>query len=1065
MKNFIIFFIKKPSFINLLTVLIIGMGIFSAYKVKRTAFPTVSFDILIISITYKGASPLEVEKLVTNPIEQAIKPLDGIDELRSESLEGRVGITVQLNPNLKDKREVIDDIKSKVEQALKNNAPEEVDDPIYVEVGTQQQPIISIGIYPKNSNLNLEEEKELRSHIMDMEDEILDISGVAKVSRSKSWRKAEMQINLNPKLMNQFEVTSDLVINALKTRNVNRPGGVLLNDENEKSIRTIGEFNTPEEILKIPIRSNEVGKRILIKDVATVIEGLEEPNYLSRVNGKKAISIIVLKTENGDTITTVNKILNLISFYQSKFSSKYEYVILQDSSKRIKRRLNIIVSNAVIGFCLVVLSLFLFLNFKVALMAALGIPLAIGITFCLMAYFGITSNLISLLGLIIVLGILVDDAIIIGENIYRYIEQGLDPYQAAIQGTLEVMMPVLATICTTIAAFAPLLFMSGIFGKFIYELPLVVIFALTASFFEAILILPSHIYEVTKNPTKQEKLQKKSESHWFLKFRDNVYLPLLNWILKNNKKTILVFILLLIFSGFIAFKFGKFKLFPGDVESLSIKIDSPIGYSLKKTEELVFYIEKEIDKLPKESVENYSSTLGEQKTSDDDAFRKIGRNYAYIRVDLEPIKKDMMSSEDIIATLKKNTQWLLSKEEVFKRTSIQGHLTKINIEIGRAGPPVGKPVLIQITGKDFDKLETLATELKQIISEVKGVYDIQDNFSAGKEEVRITVDNFLASQTGVNVQKVANAINTAYLGNVATKIKKLNEEIDVRVFLPKSYKNSIDSLNKLYITNQNQNRIPIKQLINYEIRKSYSSISHLNGKRLFMLSAEIKEDETTSQTANNQIQKIIKERNILQKYPLGYKIKLGGEFEDTQESLESLAVAFIVGFFIILMILTLLFNKLSQSFIILSVIPFSMVGVIFAFIGHDQYFGFMPFLGVVGLCGVIINDSIVLVDKINNLKTEKPHLTMREILLESGSARLRPVLLTTTTTFLGLVPTAYGLGGKDIFVMLISLGFAWGLLFGSIIILFLVPTFYLSLENSKIFFNNFLNRKTIEKTS
>ena len=234
MKNIITTFIKKPSFINLLTVLIIGMGIFSAYKLQRTAFPNVSFDTLIISITYKGASPLEIEKLVTNPIEQIIKPLDGIDEIRSESLEGRVGITVQLNPNLKDKREVIDDIKSKVDQALQNNAPEEVDDPIYVEVGTQQQPVISISIYPKNSSLNLEEEKELRTEIMNLEDDLLDINGVAKVSRSKSWRKAEMQINLNPKLMNHFEVTSDLVINALKTRNVNRPGGFLLNNENEK---------------------------------------------------------------------------------------------------------------------------------------------------------------------------------------------------------------------------------------------------------------------------------------------------------------------------------------------------------------------------------------------------------------------------------------------------------------------------------------------------------------------------------------------------------------------------------------------------------------------------------------------------------------------------------------------------------------------------------------------------------------------------------------------------------------------------------------------------------------
>ena len=1067
MKDLIVALIKKPTFVNLLTVLILLMGLISAFQVKRSAFPNVDFDVLVISMTYKGASPLEMEKLVTNPIEKAIKSLDGIDEIFSDSLEGQMGITIQLDPDSDDKQKVIDNIKNKVDQAIKD-IPSEADDPVYIEASTGQDPVIKIGIYPKKEEFNLNSEIELRSHIMALENELLDISGVSSINRNRGWRSKEMQVNLKPSLLNNYEVTSDLVVRALRNRNINRPGGTLLDEESQKSIRTIGEFNTVEEILEVPVRSNEIGQKILVKDLGNVIEGLGEPSYLDRINGKKGLSITVIKTEKGDMIDIVEGILKVVNAYKEKFSDKYEYVLLQDQSKRIKLRLNTIISNALVGFVLVVICLFLFLNFRVAFMAALGIPLAVGITFCLMAYFGITSNLISLLGLIIVLGILVDDAIIIGENIYSYVEAGMAPYDAAVKGTLEVVMPVLATISTTIAAFAPMLFMSGIFGKFIYELPVVVIFALLASFFEAILILPSHVYEVTKNIQKNEKAQKKFDSHWFISLRDKFYIPILRWCLINNKKTISLFIFLLIFSFFMAATFGKFKLFPGDVATLYVKVDAPVGYSLEKTEKFLSYIEKSIDKLPKESIESYYTTIGEKQSSSNDPLRKTGKHYAYVVIDLEPIEDGMKSSTELIDFLKKDTEWLLSEKESTKRTDgfLKGRLEKIVIEPGQAGPPVGKPVFVQITGNEFVHLEAISNEIKEILSDINGVYDIEDNFSSGKEEIRIQVDDLLASRTGVSVQTVSDSINTAYLGKVATTIKRLEEEVDVRVFMPRDYRSSIDSLDKLYVTNQLQNRIPINQLIDYKIERGYSSISHYNGKRQFVVTAGIKENITTSQIVNAKLRQILEQKNILDKYPLGYRIKYGGEFEDTQESLMSLGTAFLVGFFIILMILSLLFGSLSQSMIILSVIPFSLIGVIFAFVGHNEYFGFMPFLGVIGLCGVVINDSIVLVDKVNHVKSENPNMNITDVIVKGCSSRLRAVLLTTLTTSLGLLPTAYGIGGKDLFVMIMALGFAWGLVFGSIIILILIPVFYQSLENfKKMKFSNLFKKKEKEKVA
>ena len=1039
MFKLIIACIKKASFVNLLTIVILLLGTYSFFQMQREQFPSVDYNVVVFNTIYKGASPKEIEKLITNPLEKAIKEVDNLDEVGSFSIESLSGITIRVNPDA-NYQKTLDDLKTAVDSV---ELPKDADKTTYFELSSEKDPIIEIGIVSREQNLSVETEKKLRQRARALEDKLLAIDEVGKVNKN-GWRDREIQVELDVNSLNQYEVTGQNVVDALKKRNVNVPGGRLFDIQFLKNIRTIGEFEKIEEIENLPIRSNEAGQKIFIKDVAKVKNGLEEPTYLNRINGKRGISLIILKKSNADVIDLTREVSKVVQEYANTFP-EFEYSVFRDVGERVEYRLDLLMNNLMIGFILVLCSLFLFLNWQISLMTALGIPVALGLAFTIMAQMDITINLLSMIALVIVSGIIVDDAIIICENIYSHIEDGLSPYEATVKGTIEIFPSVLAAVSTTMAAFAPMIFMSGIFGKFVSFLPMVVIIALVASLIEAFLILPSHVYEAAKFRKKGSKSGEK-ELKWFEYIKNKFYLPSLKKALNFPKLTLLFFVSLLIFSVTLGFQFGRFKLFPGQIEQFYIKVTAPTGYTLERTEDFVEIVEEKLELYGEKTIESYTSRVGIQQTRHDDPFTKRGRNYAYLQVDLRP---EVANANEIIEKLRKDSRWLLKEEEVLKRTGKNlGKLESLEFELGNPGPPVGKPIAVKIMGNEFETLEEIAIEIKTILKDIEGVKDLGDNFSLGNEEIQVKVDESLASRTNLSIVEVSNAISTAYLGKTATKIKDFDEEIGIRVVLPRKDREDLDALKKLHVYNRNQQLIPIEAMLKYEKTQGYSTITHLHNKRVFTVLGSINEEITTAQTVNNNLARRLEEKGIYQKYP-EYEIKLGGEFEDTQQSLDSLKIAFGIGFFVILIILTLIFGSFKQSFIILSIIPFTLIGVILAFLVHGQYFGFLPFLGVVGLSGVVINDSIILVDKANQLKKENPNMSIIDILIKTGESRIRAVLLTTITTALGLLPTAYGIGGDDIFIRLMALGFGWGLVFASALTLILVPVLYLLLEKSK----------------
>ncbi|MCB1178858.1 MAG: efflux RND transporter permease subunit, partial [Leptospiraceae bacterium] len=869
--------------------------------------------------------------------------------------------------------------------------------------------------------------------------------------------------------MDIFDISPQMIINALKVQNISFPGGNSIVNGRETAIRTVGEFDTPKEVGDVYIRSNDAGRGVKLSEVANIKEGFSDKVYIEKVNGLYSIGLVIKKKEKGDAITLVEKVKEVTSKFEEKNKNALTFAYVNDLSKYIKRRLGVLKSNGLSGFFLVIASLFFFLGWRISLMVAIGLPLAFGMTIACLDYIGFTLNLISMMGLIIVVGMLVDDAIVISENIYRYIEEGMEAREACIRGTAEVVAPVTATITTTCAAFGPMLFVSGIFGKFIFSIPMVVIIALASSLLEGIFILPSHVYDINKN-VPPRVTEEEEKSHWYISVRDKFYKPILSWCLTHAKLTILIFNICFFLSIALAVKFGRFKLFPGGVEIFMVKITGPVGLTLEQTERFAKVVEMEIAKLPKEEIENYVTRIGITQKDTNDPFTKRGKNFGMVKVYLTPDSERERSTDEILNELRSKTIWMMDdealkafieREKILSKGKIKtenkeialpqkfeippgfedlkGKLSVLDYEKLQGGPPVGKPVAIEIRGDDFEILKKIGEEYKEVMRKTPGVIDVGDDFNEGKDEIRISVNESLASQAGISAQQIAIAINSAFQGAVATTIKRADEEVDVRVRFPEEYRNDLSSLDKIYVTNMQGYHIPINKLISYTQSPGIASINHLDGKRLLTATANIDDTTTDPRKANAAIKQLA--GDLIDKYP-GYRMRFGGENKDTEESLASLGRAFLVAFIIIFMILASLFKSFVQPLIVASAIPFSFMGVSIAFITHGHYFSFLSFIGIIGLSGIVVNDSIVLVDFANQIKAHNPKISTFDLLMETGTKRLRPVLLTTITTVLGILPTAYGIGGADPFLMPMALAIGWGLAFATSLTLIFVPVQY-----------------------
>lgn len=1022
------FSVKNSLFVNLLSVFIIVAGILSLKNLHREAFPPIDFNVVTVTAFFRGASSEKVERLLTIPMERELREVDNVEEIFSSSDEGFCLIAVKISEDVKNIQKVVNDIQKAVDRVT--DLPEDVDDkPIVTEINSDEIPVIKVSL---SGDLD---EFMIRNFADALRDQLEEINGVASVELG-GWRDEEFWVEPDIEKMNEYYISFSELTKSLGFQNVDVPGGKQWLGGKEFLIKVKGEIKTKEDIENTVIRANDLGNWIRVKDIASVKHTFQDDVILQKAFGSRAIALIVIKRENGDIINVVSNVKKTLEKFKKKASPELKIATYFDLSYYVERRLSVLENNGLIGFILVIIVLFLFLPPIPAFMTALGIPIAFFATFITMSFLGLTINLLTMFGLIMVLGIIVDDGIIISENIYRHIENGLPPKQAAIEGTNEVARPVLATVLTTIVAFSPLMFMTGIMGKFVKFIPYVVIIALGASILEAFFILPSHMADFAR-PPKNKRTRKQV---WWFRSILFVYKRSLKIALKLRYLVWLMAILIFIGSIILAKRYLPFVLFPGrGEEQFSILLEAAPDTSLKRTNEFIERIEDVVGTLPDEYLDAYETIVGqmsEERAYDPNA--KKGSNFAQLRVFLTPSADRDKTAKEIIEMIRPEISQI---EEELKKEEVK----KVYFKERRGGPPVGRAIDVRVRGEDFLVIKEITNKIKDYLKGINGISDISDNYNLGAQEINVIIDEEKAQKAFLTNFQIAFAIRAAFSGVVSTTIKreKAEKEIKVLVRLPEEQRNNEDVFDKIVVVNKFGNLISLNKVVKLDRERGLRTIYHIDGKRFISVTADVDEADITSIEANKRIRE--KFSDIPFEYP-GYSLRYGGEEEETRKSLQSLMKAFLIAALLVYLILATQFNSLFQPFIVMLTIPFGLIGFILAFILHNEPISFLAIMGFIGLSGVVVNDSIILVDFINKRRNHRP---VKEAALEAGMLRLRPVLLTTITTVCGLSTVAYGIGGMDPYLRPMALAMSWGLAFATILTLIVIPCVYVIASDIK----------------
>lgn len=1026
------------------------------------------FNYTIITTILGGASPESMEKLVVNVIEPRLREVEGIKLIRSTATESRAVVVVQLDPDARDPDQTNTDIQKVVDRL--DELPKEADKPTVRSIDSRQTPIIEVNVssgtvanrgFALSSDVNDASDAsneghagyrsdasnghmaaspfELRAAAKQLYDELNLIDEVSSITKI-GYLKREFSVEVDTEKLAQRRIPLNALIRNINQNNISIPGGSIKSREgSEVLVRTESQFKNKEDLLKTVLLTNDAGFETRLSDVAQVRESLAEPTTLYRADGKESIILRIAKKINGDALTLVSQIKQRVSELKESLGRHIDVTYSNDLSVYLSNRLGILSWNLVIGLLLVTLILIFFLPWQVTLVVSIGIPLALLATLMTVSALGFSLNLISLLGLIIVLGMLVDDAIVVCENIWRHVEKGHGKAQAVVEGTCEVFIPILASILTTVSAFAPMLFMSGVFGAFVFQIPVMVILALAFSLLEAFFIMPAH-FASWVNPflKPQKKAAISHKKKWFDNLKKS-YQTYVGWSLKFRYALFFIAIIIIAVTLQIITTKGQFILFPGkDIEIFFVKVEAPTNVSLEEMSQRLLPIEESIAQLPSHEIKDFTSSIGVIQTDPFDPQTKRGSNYANIRITLSPKRDRERSAEEIVEEL---------------RTSIGSpeELTKIQIETARRGPPQGRAVSIDLMGQHFDEIQAISQKIKDQMGEIEGLIDIEDSFIQGKKEWQIQPRFEDMTLVGVTSSDVALSVRAAFEGVVASSLRYLDEEVDIRVRLKREKGEGDEWENpSIGVGNRLGQLTPLREIANFKLVETLSSIQHVNHRRVISISAGVDTERITALAANNQIRPIV--ANVLKEYP-GYSVRYGGEERDTKESLRSLFVAFIFAACVIFVLLTITFKNILQPLVILTSIPMGFIGATYALWLHGHPFSFMALLGIIALAGVIVNNAIVFTDFVNQRR--RSGVSLNHSIIETAGVRLRPILLTTITTVSGLLPTAYGetlqqilgVGGGDPFIVPIALSLGWGLAIGSVMTSLFFPSFIRILDD------------------
>ncbi len=1013
------FSVNNPVLVNLLMIGLFVFGGIALWRMPKELNPPVEFNWVFITVPYPGAAPNETESLIVDKIEAEIQDVDKISEIQSTAGEGFGFLLVKFEDMSEGEfRERFSDLKAEVDKV---DFPEEAEDPLLEDFGSGDfMPVIDINMaytIPENNAQIFADE---------LDEDLRDIPGVAKVQVS-GLAEREIWVEVDPYKLNALRVTFDEIVFALKRRNLNVPGGTIAFGKTEYLIRSLSEYQSIREIENTIIRTSPDGKPVKINDVAAVNDRREEMPILSRLNGAPSITFSISKKKDANSIGLINAIKTRVRSYQQRVPDGVTFTWTNDNAVYINRIINVLRNNALTGMVLIIFVLYVFLGRENAFLASLGIPISFFITFVFMHMFGYSLNGSTLFALVMVLGIIVDDAIIVIENCHRYRLMGYSAAESAVRGTGEVVSPILSSICTNIAAFLPLILLPGIMGKFMRIVPLAFAMALAASMFESFFLLPSHYADWTGRSRTHLGGEKK-----FFKTMRKAYGRLLIKVLRKRYLLLPALLLVLVAAVGLIPMLGVEMYADEDLDLCKILVKLPEGTSLAETDRILRKFEDEALKLSESERQDVIVNAGLLQSQNEWLTQK---NVGQVSVQLRPKEKRTLPSDEILQWLRRQTQ------------HISGPIS-VEFETLSGGPPIGKPISVKVQGKYLPDIKQAALALQDSLRTMGGTYNIKDNFPPGKQEIRVLVDEEKAALFGFTAQYVALNVRYAFDGVEATEFRDGDDEIDVIVKYDRANRASVEDVLNLHLTNPTGRTVALGDMVTFQIRPGPTAITRFDQKRTIMVTGDIDESKLTLDVVNLKMLDIFPK--LEERFP-GITFKIGGEFEEFLNAFSNITSLFALSLVLIFVILGTQFNSYSQPFIILTTVPFSLIGAVLGLLVSGNPFSIIALFGFVALAGIVVNDAIVMIDFMNNRRSGKqttPFQYWRSI-VNAGRLRLRPIILTSLTTISGLAPMAAGIGGRSDLWSPLANVILFGILMATVLTLFVIPCLMAVLDDIK----------------
>lgn len=1034
--------VKNRVTINIIMLLIFASGAFSLWSMRRESFPQFKLDYIYISVAYPGAAPAEIEEGICVKIEEAIKGVDGIKKISSTSSEGFGSIVAELEPGVRPPQEILDDIETEIDRI--ETFPEEAKDPIIRQV-VLRDPVIYVAIFGNLPELALRELAE------DVRDDLTDTAAITQADLSGA-RPYEISIEFSDEKLREYGLTFDEAAQAIRRGSLDLPGGLIKTLGGEVSLRAKGQRYTGREFEDLPLKTLPNGAILKVGDIANVIDGFEDIDQKVRFNGQPAIIVNVMKTKEQDLLEIADTVHAYVEEHRAQMPPGVNMEYFFDQSVMVRDRISLLLRNGLQGLILVFISLALFLELRLSFWVALGIPISFMGALTVLGWTGDSINMISLFAFIMVLGMVVDDAIIVGENVYAKYEQGLSPVRAAVEGTAQVGWPVIMTIVTTIVAFFPLFFVSGVMGKFIAVMPLAIIVTLIVSLFEALFILPGHLSGTLEHRDALRAVKPKGKvaakiravlddfEHWLVV---KTYQPVLKRALEYRFILFATALAIFIVSvGMVVGGHVPYVIFPKpDSNWLIAKVAYPYGTAADTTETTLERLEQAILKVdrdmadhvivkdkPDQGVVNYIFTIMGSVMGEGAGRGESGGHCGQIIVELVSSEERDIGYQEVLNKWREESGEFPGAESLQFTTPIMG--------------PGGNPIEIQLKGDDYETLRLAADEVKAKLATYGGTFDIIDDFRPGKPELKMEIKD-AARPLGLTQADLARQLRQGFYGDEAARIQRGRDDVKVMVRYTEAERRNRGQIETMRIRTPMGDEVALAAVADIEASRGYSTISRVERRRTITIVSDIDENAANASEILNEMKAGFFPQ-LQETYP-GVIVEFGGQEKESNESIQSLMRGFILALLVIYGLLATQFRSYIQPLIVMIAIPFGIIGAVAGHLLFGEPLTLMSLFGIVALSGIVVNDSLVLISFINEKRMEG--MSVYQASFESGCARFRAVVLTSLTTFAGLFPILMESSFQAQFLKPMVISITFGILFATFLTLLLVPGLYIILHD------------------